>query len=72
MLKQKNSVPLSGIKKSPIWAVIFSFILIIGVSRLLLFLESNIGPTPEAEASPLPQEVEINQMTDIIEDGYLK
>lgn len=54
------------------WAILFCFLLIIGISKFLLFLENNLKPTQEVEAAPLSQELESNQMTKIIEDGYLK
>jgi len=72
MFKTKKLTSRNEIKKSPVWAIIFSLILIVGISRLLVFLESNIGSASWAEAAPLSDNVEVNQMTHIIEDGYLK
>lgn len=60
------------LKNNPLVIVFFCLLLIIGVSRFLLFLEANIQPTAEVEAAPLPKDIQTNQMTGIIEDGFIK
>lgn len=69
MLKTKV---LQKLKNNPLVIAFLCLLLIIGVSKFLLFLETTIKPTAEVEAAPLPQEIQTNQMTGIIEDGFIK
>jgi len=54
------------------WAMFVCFLVIVGVSKLLLFIETKTKPVKEVEASILPEKVMANQLTEMIEDGYLK
>lgn len=67
-----NTKKLQNLKNNPLVIIFFCLLLIIGVSKLLLFLENNLKTTNEVEAAPLSQGVENNQMTNVIEDGYIK
>jgi len=63
---------IKKIKSNPLVVILFCLLLIIGVSKFLLFLESNFKTTKEVEAAPLTQGIKNNQMTQVIEDGFLK
>ncbi len=69
---------IKKIKNNPLVVILFclllsSFIILeYSLSKFLLFLENNFKTAKEVEAAPLTQKIQNNQMTQVIEDGFLK
>jgi hypothetical protein len=63
MLKTKNHLFLT---------VVFSLLLVIGFSKFLLFMENSLQPIDRSDPAPLTDIIIYNQMTNLVEDGYLK
>jgi len=74
-MKNKNRAQLDKNQKSyTLWYIIVCFLIVIGSAQLMaMALESfENGHRVEAETLPeLPKEINLNQITNLLNDGYL-